>query len=70
MDESLVAPKRERNYWIDLGRLLMAFFVVGIHATRKASWAASINEPLTALNPVFIPDGGAILLHLHGLLCL
>jgi hypothetical protein len=51
MDESLVAPKRERNYWIDLGRLLMAFFVVGIHATRKASWAASVNEPLTALNP-------------------
>lgn len=43
--------KTPRNYWIDLTRLIMALFVVGVHATRKASWASGPYQWLTILNP-------------------
>lgn len=40
-----------RNPWLDLARFILAFFVVGIHASRQANFTASINQPLPALNP-------------------
>lgn len=41
---------KERNYWIDLGRLIMAFFVIGVHTTRQIGWDANLNQPMVLLN--------------------
>mgnify|MGYP001208069651 CR=1 FL=1 len=42
--------REPRNYWIDIARLIMAVFVVGIHCTLTASYAASGSQPFDALN--------------------
>jgi surface polysaccharide O-acyltransferase-like enzyme len=43
--------KSPRNYWIDLVRLIMAIFVIGIHASRKASFAEGPYQWITIANP-------------------
>ena len=49
-EASEAAPKAERNYWIDLARLIMAFFVVGIHSVSQNGWGSDPNQFLCILN--------------------
>jgi surface polysaccharide O-acyltransferase-like enzyme len=44
------APKGNRNYWIDLMRLVMALFVVGVHCTRQIGWGSDPNQGMAILN--------------------
>lgn len=41
---------KNRNYWIDLVRVIMAFFVIGVHTTRQTGWGADLNQPLVAFD--------------------
>lgn len=51
MSMTSVSKPSSRNYWIDLVRLIMAIFVVGVHASRKASFAEGPYQWLTIANP-------------------
>jgi surface polysaccharide O-acyltransferase-like enzyme len=44
------AAKGWRNYWIDLLRLVMALFVVGVHCTRQIGWGSDPNQGMAILN--------------------
>lgn len=45
-----IPAKPTRNYWLDLGRLIMALFVVGIHCTRQNGWGSDPNLIMVICN--------------------
>jgi hypothetical protein len=48
---AIAIKKSPRNYWVDLVRLIMAIFVIGVHASRKASFAEGPYQWITIANP-------------------